>query len=517
MFKQFSKLGRAFMLPIAILPAAGLLLGLGGALTNKGALAAYPFLDQVWLQTILKVMNLAGNAVFANIALIFTIGVAVGLAKGDRGTAGLSGAVAFLVYTATISGLLQMFSAKDATIDTGVLGSIVVGGVVAYLHNHFRKIELPQFLGFFGGSRFIPIISSIAAILMGVTFCLIWPPIQGVLTSAGKGIATMGSIGTFFYGFLLRLTGAVGLHHTIYPMFWYTSLGGSEVVAGHAVNGAQNIFFAQLADPNHTGLFTYGTRFFAGRFATMMFGLPAAAYAMYRSLPKTRRKKNGGLYFSGALTSFLTGITEPLEYTFLFVAPWLYVIHAFLDGLSFYFADIMNIRIGNSFSGGLIDYLLFGVLQGQDKTHWMLIIPFGLAWAVIYYAVFRFCITHFRVMIPGMGDDAEVALDDEPATSLAGGTADSPKTASTDQGLAAQSMQIIHALGGHQNIESVEACATRLRVAVADSGKVDKAKMKQLGAIAVLEVSGGVQAVFGGKSDLYSQEINAILGIDGKW
>ncbi|HAJ54886.1 MAG TPA: PTS glucose transporter subunit IIBC, partial [Lactobacillus sp.] len=270
-----------------------------------------------------------------------------------------------------------------------------------------------------------------------------------------------------------------------------------------------------LADPNHTGLFTYGTRFFAGRFATMMFGLPAAAYAMYRSLPKKRRKKNGGLYFSGALTSFLTGITEPLEYTFLFVAPWLYVIHAFLDGLSFYFADIMNIRIGNSFSGGLIDYLLFGVLQGQDKTHWMLIIPFGLAWAVIYYAVFRFCITHFRVMIPGMGDDSEVALDDEPATSLAGGTADSPKTASADQGLAEQSMQIIHALGGHQNIESVEACATRLRVAVADSAKVDKAKMKQLGAIAVLEVSGGVQAVFGGKSDLYSQEINAILGIDG--
>ena len=408
-----------------------------------------------------------------------------------------------------------MFSAKDATIDTGVLGSIVVGGVVAYLHNHFRKIELPQFLGFFGGSRFIPIISSIAAILLGVTFYLIWPPIQGVLTSAGKGIATMGSIGTFFYGFLLRLTGAVGLHHTIYPMFWYTSLGGSEVVAGHAVNGAQNIFFAQLADPNHTGLFTYGTRFFAGRFATMMFGLPAAAYAMYRSLPKTRRKKNGGLYFSGALTSFLTGITEPLEYAFLFVAPWLYVIHAFLDGLSFYFADIMNIRIGNSFSGGLIDYLLFGVLQGQDKTHWMLIIPFGLAWAVIYYAVFRFCITHFRVMIPGMGDDAEVALDDESVPSPTSSTVDSPKTTSTDQGLAAQSMQIIHALGGHQNIESVEACATRLRVAVADSAKVDKAKMKQLGAIAVLEVSGGVQAVFGGKSDLYSQEINTILGIDG--
>ena len=353
MFKKFSQLGRAFMLPIAILPAAGLLLGLGGALTNKSAVAAYPFLNQGWLQTILSVMSFAGNAVFANLALIFAIGIAVGLAKGDKGTAGLAGGVSFLVYTATISGLLELFSAKDATIDTGVVGSIVIGGMVAYLHNRYRKIELPQFLGFFGGSRFIPIITSLVAILIGSFFYMIWPPIQDGLVIVGHKIAGMGSIGTFFYGFLLRLTGAVGLHHTIYPLFWYTSLGGTEMVAGATVSGAQNIFFAQLADPNHTGLFTYGTRFFAGRFATMMFGLPAACYAMYRAIPKQNRTKNGGLYFSGALTSFLTGITEPIEYMFLFAAPWLYVIHAFLDGLSFFFADLLNIRIGNSFSAWL--------------------------------------------------------------------------------------------------------------------------------------------------------------------
>lgn len=500
MFKKFSQLGRAFMLPIAILPAAGLLLGLGGALTNKSAVAAYPFLNQGWLQTILSVMSFAGNAVFANLALIFAIGIAVGLAKGDKGTAGLAGGVAFLVYTATISGLLELFSPKGATIDTGVVGSIVIGGTVAFLHNRYRKIELPPFLGFFGGSRFIPIISSFAAIIIGAFFYMIWPPIQEGLVIVGHQIAKMGSIGTFFYGFLLRLTGAVGLHHTIYPLFWYTSLGGTEVVAGKTIQGAQNIFFAQLADPNHRGLFTYGTRFFAGRFATMMFGLPAACLAMYRAIPKKNREKNGGLYFSGALTSFLTGITEPVEYMFLFVAPWLYVIHAFLDGLSFFFADIMNIRIGNSFSGGLIDFLLFGVLQGNDKTNWIKVIPFGIAWAFVYYFVFSFCIKKFHVAIPGMN-----AEDELPQTEAASAQ---PST------LAEESLQVIEALGGANNIESVAACATRLRVAVANGKEVNQRAIKDLGATAVFEVQGGIQAVFGGKADLLSQEINQILGTD---
>lgn len=501
MFKKFSQLGRAFMLPIAILPAAGLLLGLGGALTNDAAVKAYPFLSMPWLQTILKIMNFAGSAVFNNIALIFAIGIAVGLANGDKGTAGLAAGVSFLVYTATIAGFIQMFSPKGTTIDTGVVGSIVIGGMVAYLHNRYRKIELPQFLGFFGGSRFIPIITSFTAIFIGALFFMIWPPVQGWLVIVGHNIAKMGSIGTFFYGFLLRLLGAVGLHHTIYPLFWYTSLGGTATVAGHTVVGAQNIFFAQLADANHVGLFTYGTRFFAGRFATMMFGLPAAALAMYHCLPKKNRKKDGGLYLSGGLTSFLTGITEPLEYTFLFVAPWLYVIHAFLDGLSFYFADILNIRIGNSFSGGLIDYLLFGVLQGKDKTNWPTVLWFGLIWAVVYYVVFRFCITKFHVAIPGMEDDD---------TSLSTDKSSADKNSSLHD----QSQQIIGALGGAENIQSVEACATRLRIAVADNTKVDKKVLKDLGATAVLDVSGGLQAVYGGKADLYSQEINGILGTD---
>ncbi|MGF2054560.1 PTS transporter subunit EIIC [Vagococcus fluvialis] len=500
MFKKFSQLGRAFMLPIAILPAAGLLLGIGGALSNASAIQAYPWLDQGWLQTILTVMSNAGNAVFSNLALIFAIGLAVGLANGDKGTAGLAGGVSFLVYTATISGLLQLFS-PDTAIDTGVVGSIAIGGTVAFLHNKYRKIELPQFLGFFGGSRFIPIVSSIAAIFIGVAFFLIWPPIQQGMTTIGEAVAEMGSIGTFLYGFLLRLTGAVGLHHTIYPMFWYTSLGGAEVVAGETISGAQNIFFAQLADPNHTGLFTYGTRFFAGRFATMMFGLPAACLAMYHAIPKENRKQTGGLYASGALTSFLTGITEPIEYMFLFSAPWLYVIHAFLDGCSFLVADLLNIRIGNSFSGGLIDFLLFGVFQGQDKTHWLYVIPIGIIWGLVYYAVFSFFIRKFKVSIPGMeaveGNASEEIVAKEGSTRLH-----------------QESLIIIEALGGEDNITSVGACATRLRVAVVDNKIVDKNRIQQLGATAVLELSGGIQAVFGGKADLYSQEINQILGQD---
>jgi PTS system glucose-specific IIC component len=321
------------------------------------------------------------------------------------------------------------------------------------------------------------------------------------MTTIGEAVAEMGSIGTFLYGFLLRLTGAVGLHHTIYPMFWYTSLGGAEVVAGETISGAQNIFFAQLADPNHTGLFTYGTRFFAGRFATMMFGLPAACLAMYHAIPKENRKQTGGLYASGALTSFLTGITEPIEYMFLFSAPWLYVIHAFLDGCSFLVADLLNIRIGNSFSGGLIDFLLFGVFQGQDKTHWLYVIPIGIIWALVYYAVFSFFIRKFKVSIPGMeaveGNASEEIVAKEGSTRLH-----------------QESLIIIEALGGEDNITSVGACATRLRVAVVDNKIVDKNRIQQLGATAVLELSGGIQAVFGGKADLYSQEINQILGQD---
>ena len=494
MFKQLQKIGKSFMLPIAILPAAGLLLGIGGALSNPNTVQAYPFLNISWLQGIFSIMSSAGEVVFANLALIMCIGLSVGLAKKDKGTAGLAGAVAFLVMNASIKGMIATFNPAVKAIDTGVVGAIVIGLTVSYLHNKYGNIQLPAVLGFFGGSRFVPIVSSFSAIFIGAIFFLIWPTFQGWLVSAGNAIAGLGPIGTFLYGFLLRLTGAVGLHHMIYPLFWYTELGGVANVAGQTVTGAQNIFFAQLADPNHVGLFTEGTRFFAGRFATMMFGLPAACLAMYHCVPKQKRKLVGGLFLGAAITSFITGITEPIEFMFLFVAPGLYVVHAVFDGLSFFIADILNISIGNTFSGGLIDFTLFGVLQGNAKTNWVYVLIVGAIWAALYYFTFRFLITKFNIMTPGRepeGEEVKVVTKDnmnETAT------------------------QVLEALGGKDNLDDVDACITRLRVAVKDVSKVDKDKIKSLGATAVLEVKGGVQAIFGAKADPLKQKINEIIG-----
>ena len=496
MFKQLQKIGKSFMLPIAILPAAGLLLGIGGALSNPNTVQAYPFLNVSWLQGIFSIMSSAGNVVFTNLALIMCIGLSVGLAKKDKGTAGLAGAVSFLVMNASISGMITAFNPTVESIDTGVVGAIIIGLTVSYLHNKYGNIQLPSVLGFFGGSRFVPIVSSFSAIFIGAIFFLIWPTFQGWLVSIGNGIAGLGPIGTFLYGFLLRLTGAVGLHHMIYPLFWYTELGGVEVVAGQTIVGAQNIFFAQLADPNHVGLFTEGTRFFAGRFATMMFGLPGACLAMYHCVPKEKRKLVGGLFLGAAITSFVTGITEPIEFMFLFVAPWLYVVHAALDGLSFFIADILNVSIGNTFSGGLIDFTLFGVLQGNDKTNWIYVLIIGAIWFALYYFVFRFLITKFNVMTPGRETEEENV------------------NVVTKDSLNEVAEQILVALGGAENLEDVDACITRLRVAVKDVKKVDKNKIKSLGATAVLEVKGGIQAIFGAKADPIKQKINEIIGRD---
>ena len=493
MFKQLQKIGKSFMLPIAILPAAGLLLGIGGALSNPNTVQAYPFLDISWLQGIFKIMSSAGDVVFSNLALIMCIGLSVGLAKKDKGTAALAGAVAFLVMNASIKGMISAFNPAVESIDTGVVGSIVIGSLVAYLHNRYHNIQLPAVLGFFGGSRFVPIVSSFSAIGVAAIFFLIWPTFQGWLVSAGNAIANLGPIGTFLYGFLLRLTGAVGLHHMIYPLFWYTELGGVAQVAGQTVIGSQNIFFAELADPNHVGLFTEGTRFFAGRFVTMMFGLPAACLAMYHCVPKNKRKTVAGLFLGAAITSFITGITEPIEFMFLFVAPWLYVVHAFFDGLAFFLTDILNVSIGNTFSGGLIDFSLFGILQGNEKTNWIYVILIGIVWAILYYVTFRVLITKFNVPTPGREDNTEEV-----------------KVVTKDS-MSEVAAEILAALGGKENLDDVDACITRLRVAVKDVSKVDKDKIKALGATAVLEVKGGIQAIFGAKADPLKQKINEII------
>lgn len=489
-FEKAQTFGKSFMLPIAILPAAGLLLGIGGALSNPNTVKAYPILDITWLQNVFTVMSSAGSIVFANLPIIFAIGVAVGLAKKDKGTAGLAALIGFLVMNATINAILTITGdlAKDnltavgqsmvlgiQTIETGVFGGIVVGIMTSILHNRYFNIQLPDFLGFFGGSRFVPIVTSISAIILGAIMFFVWPPIQHVIFSAGNLVNKTGVIGTFFYGFILRMLGPFGLHHIFYLPFWQTALGGTLEVNGKLFQGTQNIFFAQLGDPNVKHFFEGTSRFMSGRFITMMFGLLGAALAIYQTAKPQHKKVVGGLMLSAALTSFLTGITEPLEFSFLFVAPVLYVIHAIFDGLAFMMADIFNITIGQTFSGGFIDYILFGVLQGESKTNFLYVIPIGIVWFFLYFFTFKFLIKKFNFKTPGR-EDKEVA------------------TISNKTELAEK---IVQGLGGSNNIDVLDNCATRLRVTLKDGQKVDEDLLKQIGARGVILKGNGAQVIYG--------------------
>ncbi|MGO4744456.1 PTS transporter subunit EIIC [Serratia quinivorans] len=506
-FEKAQRFGKSFMLPIAVLPAAGLLLGIGGALSNPNTLEAYPFLDVGWLQGVFTVMASAGSIVFANLAVLFAVGVAVGLAKGDKGTAGLAALIAYLVMNATINALLKIDGSLTTenpgsvgqgvimgiqTLETGVFGGVIIGLVTGYLHDRYNKISLPQFLGFFGGSRFVPIVCSLAAMGVGVLMTLIWPHFQQVIFGLGGLVDATGYLGTFIYGFVLRMLGPFGLHHIFYLPFWTTALGGSEVINGQLVEGTQRIFFAQLADP-HTQQFYIGTaRFMSGRFITMMFGLVGACLAMYQTARPENRRRVGGLLLSAALTSFLTGITEPIEFSFLFVAPALYVVHALFDGLAFMLAHILHITIGQTFSGGFIDFMLFGVLQGEAKTHWMYVPLVGVPWFFLYYFTFRFLIVRFNFKTPGRGEDtpAEVALE---------GTA--------------RSQQVLAALGGKDNVVELDCCATRLRITVKQSRLLDEAGLKASGARGVIIRGKGVQVIYGPHVTIIKNEVEELLDL----
>ncbi|MEB8098252.1 glucose-specific PTS transporter subunit IIBC [Staphylococcus xylosus] len=504
LFERAQQFGKSFMLPIAILPAAGLLLGIGGALSNPNTVKAYPVLDINLLQNIFILMSSAGNIIFQNLPVIFAVGVAIGLAKSDKGTAGLAAMLGFLIMNASMNGLLTITGtlAKDnlaevgqsmvlgiQTVETGVFGGIVTGIMTALLHNKFYKLSLPDYLGFFGGSRFVPIITAIASIVLGVIMFFVWPTVQGWIFGVGGLVDKTGVIGTFFFGFILRLLGPFGLHHIFYLPFWQTALGGSLEVKGHMVQGTQNIFFAQLGDPDVTKYFSGVSRYMSGRFITMMFGLCGAALAIYHTAKPERKKVVGGLMLSAALTSFLTGITEPLEFSFLFVAPILYVIHAFLDGLAFMMADIFNITVGQTFSGGFIDFLLFGVLQGNSKTNFLWVIPVGIIWFMMYYVIFRFLITKFNFKTPGR--------EDETATETVEVT-DRAKT-------------IIQALGGKENIDVVDCCATRLRVTLNSDKEVDKAMLTATQARGVIQKGNGVQIIYGPHVTTIKNEVEVLL------
>ena len=510
-FGVLQRVGRSFMLPIALLPVAGLLLGIGSSFTNETMLAAYGLNSVIHpgtlIYTILDVMSQTGNAVFNNLALLFAMGVAIGMARKEKEVAALSGAVAYIIMNTAIQAMINAAGGVEAmpanstttmlgitTLQMGVFGGIVVGLGVAALHNKFYKIELPQVLAFFGGTRFVPIVSSIVYLVVGIAMFYIWPVVQNCIAALGALVLASGYAGTFIYGLLERALIPFGLHHVFYMPFWQTAVGGTAIIDGVTVTGAQNIFFAELASKSTTVFSVSATRFMAGKFPFMMFGLPGAALAMYQCAKPEKKKAAGGLLLSAALTAFLTGITEPLEFTFIFVALPMYAVHCVLAGLSFMLMHILNVGVGMTFSGGLIDLVLFGVMQGNAKTHWVWVVVVGAVYFVLYYIIFRFMISKFDYKTPGRDDAEEVKLYTR-ADVNARNTASSSVPAGNDP----VSAMIVEGLGGAANLADVDCCATRLRCTVNDAALVKQDVLKASGASGVICKGNGVQVVYGPK------------------
>lgn len=510
-FGVLQRVGRSFMLPIALLPVAGLLLGIGSSFTNETMLAAYGLNSVIHpgtlIYTILDVMSQTGSAVFNNLALLFAMGVAIGMARKEKEVAALSGAVAYIIMNTAIQAMINAAGGVEAmpanstttmlgitTLQMGVFGGIVVGLGVAALHNKFYKIELPQVLAFFGGTRFVPIISSIVYLVVGIAMFYIWPVVQSGIAALGALVLASGYAGTFIYGLLERALIPFGLHHVFYMPFWQTAVGGTAIIDGVTVTGAQNIFFAELASKSTTVFSVSATRFMAGKFPFMMFGLPGAALAMYQCAKPEKRKAAGGLLLSAALTAFLTGITEPLEFTFIFVALPMYAVHCVLAGLSFMLMHILNVGVGMTFSGGLIDLVLFGVMQGNAKTHWVWVVVVGAVYFVLYYIIFRFMISKFNYKTPGRDDAEEVKL-----YTRADVNARNAASGSVPAGNDPVSALIVEGLGGAANLSDVDCCATRLRCTVKDAALVKQDVLKASGASGVICKGNGVQVVYGPK------------------
>ena len=559
MLQYLQRIGKAIMLPIAALPVAGILLGVGGSLINIAALENAPaiyqpliaFVNIPMITIILKIMQGIGDIVFGNLPVLFAVGTAIGLAKQDKGTAALASVFGFLIMNQVIGVLLGMGATPLGTLVSGdvpaqyaqyvtttlgiftlnmsVFGGIITGIVTATLHNKYYNIQLPAVIGFFSGARFVPIVVSLAMAVVGALLAYIWPFVQDGIAVIALFVKNAGPIGTFLYGLIERALIPFGLHHIFYTPFWYGSFVDGQVIidgAWQTIQGANYAYFAQLgnmqsivgADADTMSTIVSGTtRFMAGKFPFMMFGLPAAALAMYHTAAPNNKKIVGSLLVSAAFTSFLTGITEPLEFTFLFVAPVLYVVHCIMAGLSFFLMDILNVFIGMTFSGGLIDFTLFGILPAGAgvPTNWIRAILVGAGYAVVYYFLFKTLILKLNLKTPGReGDEEEAKLyskaDFQAAKGLDGKEA--PNKANGKDEIVQKAPEVLAALGGEENAVSIDACITRLRVEVKDKSKVDKDKLKALGAVGVVEVGNGIQAIFGAKADAYRHEINRILG-----
>ncbi len=533
LFGVLQRVGRSFMLPIALLPIAGLLLGIGSSLTNAAMIESYGLEnilgEGTLLNGILRVLSAVGSIIFDNLPIIFAMGVALGMAESEKATATLSAAIAFFVMHATISTLLTLTgkisdgslhegSIADVvgitSLQMGVFGGIIVGLGVAALHNKFYKIKLPTVISFFGGTRFIPIISTVVYVVVGAVMFFVWPFIQEGIFGLGNLVLNSGYVGTAVYGFIERILIPFGLHHVFYLPFWQTGVGGSAMVDGTLIMGAQNIFFAELGSATTEAFSVSATRFMSGKFPFMIFGLPGAALAMYTCAKSKKRKVAGGLLLSASLTAMLTGITEPIEFTFLFVAPVLYFFHSLLAGLSYMLTHVFNVGVGMTFSGGIIDLLLFGVLQGNEKTGWLAIIPLGIVYFIVYFLLFRFMIRKFDYVTPGReDDDGETKLytradyNEKKRAEVAG----EPEMSAADVGLESTSSLIVRGLGGRENIRDLDCCATRLRVTVKDGQLVTDQLLKKSGAAGVIRRGNGVQVVYGPQVSVIKSELDDYL------
>lgn len=523
-FGVLQRVGRSFMLPIAILPVAGLLLGIGGSFSNETTLKTYGLLDAMGPGTVFNaiflVMNDAGNIVFTNLPIIFAIGVAIGMAKKEKEVAALSSVIAFFIMHASISALIEINGGAEkmlqgavtdvcgiTSLQMGVFGGIIVGLGTAALHNRFYKIKLPQVISFFGGARFVPIISGLVYTLVGILMFFVWPMVQAGINAVGTLVLNSGYVGTWIYGFMERLLIPFGLHHVFYIPFWQTAVGGTMEVAGKMIEGAQNIFFAQLADPSVKKFAVEATRFMSGKFPLMIFGLPGAALAMYKTADNKKKKMVSGLLLSAALTSMITGITEPLEFTFLFVAPLLYGIHCVLAGISYALMHFFGVGVGMTFSGGLIDLFLFGVLQGNEKTNWVWVIIVGIFYFIIYYFLFSFLIKKLNLRTPGRFDDEEVKLYKR---------SDLEKKSKNEKANANRkdktvSSTIVKGLGGRENISDVDCCATRLRITVEEPTLVSREILDTTNALGIIQKGYGVQVIYGPSVSVIKSDLEEYL------
>ena len=569
MFEVLQRVGRSFMLPIAILPVAGLFLGIGGSFTNETMLNTYGLTGILGPGTpanaILTVMNAAGNIVFANLPVLFAMGVAIGMARKEKEVAALSAVIAFFVMHASIGALIALRGGAQemlsgavedvcgiTSLQMGVFGGILVGLGVAALHNRFYRIALPQVLSFFGGTRFVPIVSAIVYLGVGILMFFVWPPVQAGIYHVGDLVLRSGYAGTWLYGLMERALIPFGLHHVFYLPFWQTAVGGTAQVGGQLIEGAQNIFFAELSQPGIAHFSVAATRFMSGKFPLMIFGLPGAALAMYRCADPGKRKEAGGLLLSAALTSMLTGITEPLEFTFLFVAPVLYGIHCVFAGAAYMLMHMCNVGVGMTFSGGLIDLFLFGILQGNAKTDWVRIVFVGIGYFIVYYFLFSFLIRRFDFKTPGRESGAdEVKLytradvnarkqaeADGTSVHLSGNGKGTENSGQKDEGKRRTgatghlddgrtqtgagtartfgdamevSALITEGLGGKDNISDVDCCATRLRVTVHDEAKVDELLLKESGAAGVIRRGKGIQVVYGPRVTVIKSDLEDYL------